>query len=206
MDFPSGQALLREVEDHTRKIWMRELRTALGVYQDPAAYVNRIQQYADHVEALRNGRLVTDVYRVDGDSKPNPVILEQFEKVIHGDKKMSNAEQTTYRALFSARSFDWDPKQSPSENIQTLYQAELERLRKADEHINQKILTEFREHLKNGIKPNRTNQNLFLNAQSDRFERALKQLNETGYPIESLPKMMDWALQNQYISDSIKAK
>ncbi len=204
MQFPSGKALLREVEDHTRALWMRQLRTALGVYQEPAAYVNRIQQYAEHVEALRNGRMVTEPYRIDGDPAPRPDLLETFETAINGDKKMSQAEQTTYRALFSARSIDWDQEQSPSENIQNLYNTELEQLKKADELTHQKILTEFREHLKNLQRAPKSQPYTMAHTTTGRFEEALNQLNDSGYPTETLPRLMDWALKNEYISDAIR--
>jgi predicted Ser/Thr protein kinase len=204
--FQSGQELLKEVEDHTRKNFMEQLRTVLGVYQSPSVYVNRIQQYADHVEALRDGRMVSHQHQVESDPNPNQNFINNFETTTHPGTFLLDKDRQAYRSMFSTRAIDWNMGLSEKDNVQTIYKDEIERLKVHDEKLGKSRLNDFRDKVKVLVKQEGAWQALQTRPAKNHVEQAIKQLDQLGYPPASLPKILDWAVDNRYIADQVQVK
>lgn len=203
IQFQSGKVLLKEVEDYTRQNFIAQLKNILNMSQPSVTYVNRIQQYAEHVQALRDGRRVADKYQVDGDSNPNKDLINTFETAVHPGILLRDKQREEYRSMFSTRAFDWDPKLSEAENVQAIYPHEMERLRVKDEASNKPYLHEFQNNVKVLLKTPHAFDGHKGSLTFKRMEHALNQLGKLGYPPESLPKILDWALDNRYIADQV---
>lgn len=204
LQFPSSQELLREVEDHTRQNFMVQLKTALNMYQPQSAYINRIQQYAEHIQALHDGRMVAQKYQVDGDSKPNMELINNFETAVHPGVFLRDKTREEYRATFLTRAFDWDPALPETHNVKAIYHDELDKLKEKDEKLNKPYLDEFRNNVKILMKTPKAIASIQGRPSHARMEQALNQLGQLGYPPEVLPKILDWALDGRYIADQVK--
>lgn len=204
--FPSGLELLKEVEDFQRQKFMKQLKDALGMYQDASIYAQRIQQYGDHIAAILEGKSVPARSQVDGDPKPSLSLIRSFEQTAHPDKRLTDAERKTYRSDFLARAIEWDSDLPDAENIAQIYQNEMSRLRSKDELENKQYLTEFRNNVKVLLKDPQAFEPQKGLPSTQRLENALTTLGNMGYSPEVLPKILDWALENRYVADQVKTQ
>lgn len=205
MNFPSALSLLKEVEAYTGQAFMSELKSALGMYEQPEVYTRRIQQYAAHIEAFRDGKAVPEAYRQHEDPNPDRQLIKDFENLMLNGRGTSESQRKDYRNSFLTRAIEWEPTDTEEENVSRIYRDEGARLRKQDEERNQQYLSEFRNTIKVLLKnPKALASQKKLPAQAHtqiRIEKALQQLEEKGYNRESLPRILDWALEKRYISD-----
>lgn len=204
MNFPSAQALLKEVEDYTGQEFMNQLKSALDMYEQPEVYTQRIQQYSAHIEALQDGKAVPEAYRHHDDPKPDLHLIKNFENMMLHGRGTSESQRKEYRSSFLARAIDWEADETENENVTRIYKDEGDKLRKKDEERNQQYLSEFRNNVKVLLKNPKA-----LESQKDlpartRMENALQKLEERGYSRESLPRILDWALEKRYIADQSK--
>lgn len=204
--FQSGLELLREVEDFQRQKFMKQLKDALGMYQDPSVYAQRIQQYGDHIAALQEGKAVPPRSQVDGDPKPSRRLILSFEQTAHPDRRLTDSERKAYRTDFLARAIDWDTELPDEENVTQIYQNEMSRLRTKDEQENKQYLTEFRNNVKILLKDPQAFEPQKGLPSTQRLENALKTLGDMGYSPEVLPKILDWALEHRYVADQVKSQ
>jgi len=204
MQFPSAKELLKQVEDHTRQNFMVQLKTALNMYQPQSVYVHRIQQYAEHIQAMHDGRLVARKYQVDGDSKPNMALINSFETAVHPGLFLRDKTREEYRTNFLTRAFDWNSSLPETHNVKAIYQNEMDKLRAKDEQLNKPFLDEFRNNVKILLKTPNAIASTQGRPSHSRMEHALNQLGQLGYPPETLPKILDWALDGRYVADQIQ--
>ncbi len=205
IQFPTGLELLREVEDYQRQKFMGQLKDALGMYQNPSVYIERIQRYSDHIAALQDRKSVPPRSQVDGDPKPDLSLIRSFENMVHSDRRLTDRERTAYRSTFLTRATEWEPDQPEAENISRIYKDELTQFRILDEQQNQQYLTEFRNNVTNLLKNQQALEHLKGQPATARLENALNSLKALGYSPEALPKILDWALENRYVADQVGA-
>lgn len=204
LNFPSALSLLKDVEAYTCQEFMGQLKTALNMYEQPEVYTRQIQQYSAHLEALRDGRAVAEAYRQHEDAKPDLRMIKNFENMMLNGRGTSESQRQDYRSSFLARAIEWEPGETEQENVSRIYGNESEKLRKKDEERNQQYLSEFRNNVKVLLKNPKA-----LESQKDlpartRMEKALQTLEERGYNRESLPRILDWALEKRFIADQTK--
>lgn len=206
MNFPSGQALLKELEDYTGQEFMTQLKSALGMHERPEVYSQRIQQYSRHIEALQEGKSVPEAYRIDDDPNPDQQLIKAFENMMLNGRGTFESQRKEYRNNFLTRAIEWEPKQSETENVNRIYKNEADRLRIKDEERNQRFLSEFRDNVKIMLKnPRALESHKDLPART-RMENALQTLKEQGYNPETLPRILDWALEKRYIAEQGKSE
>lgn len=204
LDFPSGTELLKAVEDHTRKHFMAQLKTALGMHQSAEVYTDRIQQYNANIEGLKIGQSFASMAQETDTAKLGLDFVDGFEETILGGKRAEYFRQN-YRNQFLARAKDWQPHLSEEDNIKRIYRDELDKLRKDDEDRNFRYMDEFRNNVKILLKnPKALEASKNLPAQK-RLNNALNHLKALGYAPETLPRILDWALENRYVADQVKA-
>ncbi len=203
MEFPTGLALLKEVEDHTRNRFMIQLKSALSMHQSPDVYTQRIQHYASAVEALQTGQSLGSSGNGFQEEKQQLDFVESFETTVMGGKR-SKFFLEAYRNKFLARAKDWNAAVSDSENLKHIYQDEFVQLQKEDETKNHQYLDEFRSNVKVLLKNPKALENQKDLPARKRLNKALEHLQTIGYTPETLPKILDWALEGRYIADQIK--
>ncbi len=201
LQFPGGLALLKELEDYARDEFMVQLKATLGMHQEPSVYVNRIQQYSAHIEALQEGRSVPPQFQIDGAPMPDNDLIQRFENIALDTRKLREEERKSYRNHFMARATAWKSSDSEAENVNNLYKDEMHQLRKKDEQLNQQYLAEFRNHVKILLRNPKALESQKETATVKRLDAAVKKLQDQGYSPETLPRILDWALEKRYIAD-----
>lgn len=204
---PTVKELLKQVEDHSRRQFLTEVRTALQVYQTPAEHIRILEKYLEHIRALTadgtEEKEVKAEFRDNQNFKaPNQKFIDEVEQAI----LLSGERNKQGRVKLQAKLAAWDMSKGSADNIKRLFSSELDRMRAYDEKSSEERIKKFLKdtalrQTNPGILAREAAEGVERKKEIDRMEQAIANLSKLGYPPESLPKLLGWAFGKGYISD-----
>ncbi len=208
---PSLRDLLRKVEDYARKQFLHELKEAVAIYQTDEEHIELLQMYYEQAQALVNAgdpvlAEVREGYRRPANNpKPNESFISDIEKAIFPSS--THLERKEKRNEFLAKMKRRNGIVH-AEDMKRIYANELTNLKAYDEksEAGQRKLKQFKQDVVlNLCNPTSLEQfareDVERRQDVERMKKALDTLtNKLGYPVESLPELMNWGFSSSYIS------